>query len=96
MSKIDKRIQKWKNSKQETRKEEIEPVLNYYFPNMWTYGAGTGSHNYKITHPKLKGIQGFGPDGDLTIPTIGGQKIKHFYLKNLVKAIEIISKEKES
>lgn len=96
MSKIEKTLQKWKNSKQEVRKEEIEPVLNNYFPNMWTYGGSTGSHIYKITHPRLAGISGYGPNGEFTIPVTGGQRIKHWYIKKLLKAIEIITEGNET
>ncbi|MCX8055825.1 MAG: hypothetical protein N3A67_09210 [Ignavibacteria bacterium] len=91
MTKIEKKLQKWKNSKQEVRKEEIEPVLNKYFPNMWTYGSSRGSHIYKVSHPKLIGFLDYGPNGEFTIPTTGGQRIKHWYLKKLLKAIEIIT-----
>ncbi len=93
MPNVSKKIQKWRNSKQEVRREEIESVLEHYFPGMWSFGSKTGSHVYKITHPKLKGVPGYGVDGDFSIPTTGGQRIKHWYLKKLIQAIDIVSEE---
>lgn len=95
MPKIEKKLLKWGNSKQEVQKEELFSVLNYYFPEMWTYGGGTGSHVFKISHPKLKGLSGYGLDGDFVIPVTGGQRVKHFWLKKLLKTIELITEEQK-
>jgi len=93
MSKIEKRIQKWRNIKQPIPKDDVFSILNAYFPGSWSYGGKTGSHIFKVSHPLLKGDPDFGKDGDFTICTIGGQKIKPVYIKLLLKAIDII-KEK--
>lgn len=95
MSRIEKTLKRWKNSRQEVRTEELFPVLNLFFPDMWSYGSKTGSHVIKVTHPSLKGLPGYGPDGDFTIPTVGGQKVKNFYLKDIIDAVNIISHEEQ-
>lgn len=94
MPKIEKKLQKWRNSRQDVPKEELISVLNYYFPDMWTYGGKTGSHIYKISHPKLKGLLEYGLDGEFVIPVSGGQRVKHFYLKKLIKTIELVEEQK--
>ncbi len=93
MHKIEKKLQKWRNSKQDVPKEELYSVLNHFFPEMWTYGGRTGSHIFKITHPQLKGLPEYGIDGDFIVPVSGGQRVKYFYLKKLIKTIELITKE---
>ena len=66
----------------------------------------SGSH-CTYTHPKLsetyaqlKGVdvdddlkKRFGPEGLLTVPIRGGQKVAGVYLRNILAAIEIISRE---
>jgi hypothetical protein len=91
MDKVEKTLQRWRNSKQEVRVEELFPVLNRFFPDSWDYGGQRGSHVIKVTHPLLKGIPGYGPDGDFCVPTRGGQKVVFFYLKLVLKSIELIS-----
>ncbi len=90
MSRIEKRLIKWKNPafRQEVPKNEIESILDKYFPAEWTYGETRGSHNYKITADRLKGHPLCGVDGDFIIPVKGGQKIKPVYIKQLVKIID--------
>ncbi len=92
MSRIEKRISKWKNHqfKQDVPVDDLFSVLDYFFPGSYKYGETRGSHIIKVWHECLKGVPGFGPDGDFTIPTKGGKKVKHFYLKDLVKAIDIV------
>ncbi len=92
MSRIEKRIEKWRNPrfKQKVPVNDIFSVLDFYFPDKWTYGNTRGSHIIRVWHEALIGQDGFGPDGDFTISTVGGNKVKHFYLKTLVKAIDII------
>jgi len=88
MSKLEKRIESWRNSKQNVTKEEIEPILDKYFSG-WIKKGGS-SHEYKLHHKKLIDIPPYGPGGHLTIPVTGGQSIKYIYIKNLLKAIDII------
>ncbi len=92
MSRIEKRIKKWKNPsfKQEVPVKEVIAVLNHFFPNSFSYGETRGSHIIKVWHKCLENIPDYGLEGDFIIPTTGGNKVKHFYLKTLVKSIEII------
>lgn len=90
MSRLGKRIEKWRNPafRQDVPKNEIESILDKYFPGEWTYGEAGGSHNYKITSAKFKGHPNFGPGGDFIIPVKGGQKIKPVYIKQLISIID--------
>jgi len=87
MGDIEKRIEKWRSSKQPVSKKDLEPVLNYYFPG-WKSGKGT-SHLYKLYHEKLINNTDYFY-GHFTIPVTGGNKVKYIYIKQLIKAIEII------
>ena len=95
MSRIEKRIQKWRNPafKQNVPKEDLYSVLDYYFEGKWSYGGQRGSHIFKISHPLLKGLPEYGPDGDLTIPVSKGRTVKFFYLRKLIKVIDFITEE---
>jgi hypothetical protein len=93
MSRIEKRLEKWRNpnNKQEVPKDDLESVLNHFFPEMWN-SSKTGSHNYQIKHPMFKKYPDiYSYEGVLTIPTKGGQKIKHYYIKSLLQAIDLIT-----
>ncbi len=92
MSRIEKRIRKWRNPsfRQDVPLEDIFTVLNTFFPDSYEFGGKRGSHIITVWHDCLKGESNFGIDGDFTIPTTGGKKIKHFYLKKLIEAIDII------
>lgn len=102
MSRIEKRLEKFCNpaSKQDIPREDLDSILNYYFPGLWSFGDTRGSHNFRIYHPKFKDYpEVYGAEGMLTIPTSGGKKVKFFYLRMLCKAIELIKEnegEKES
>lgn len=91
MSRIQKRLQSWRNSKQPVPVNELYSVLDYYFPGM--YRSGKGSHGIVIAHPRLSGHPHFAPVGELTIPISGGQQVKHFYIKRLLLAIDIVTGE---
>ncbi|MCR4416207.1 MAG: hypothetical protein WHV63_03120 [Ignavibacteria bacterium] len=98
MSKIEKLLKKLCNPayKQNVRKEELESILNYFFPNSWTFGEISGSHNYRIYHPFFKERPSvFGPEGFMTIPVSKGQFIKHFYIKKLCDVIKQIEELKQ-
>ena len=98
MSRIEKRLEKFcnPNAKQDILRDDLNSILNHYFPGQWTFGETRGSHNYRVYHPRFKEFPDeYGSEGVLTIPTTGGTKIKFFYLKKLCKAIDLI-KEEES
>ena len=94
--KIEKILQKWKNSRQEADITEVEKVLDEFFPDDWEYTGQRGSHGLVVKSSLFKGIGGFNRDlGCLIIPTIQGRRVNHFYLKDILKAIELI-KENEN
>jgi hypothetical protein len=93
MSRIEKRLEKFCNpaSKQDIPREDLDSILNHFFPDQWSFGDTRGSHNYRVFHPKFKEFpEDYGQEGMLLIPTKHGQKIRHQYLKDLCKAIERI------
>jgi hypothetical protein len=97
MSRIKKRLEKFCNpdSKQDIPRDDLDSILDHYFPGLWTFGATRGSHNYRIFHPIFKQFPvEYGQEGILTIPTTGGKKVKFFYLKKLCNAIELIEEHK--
>lgn len=97
MSRIKKRIEKWRNPrfKQTVPINDLIAVLDYYFPNSYEIGGRRGSHIIRIQHDLLKGNSDFGPEGVFTIPTTGGKHVKHFYLKELTKIIDLIYGDEE-
>lgn len=88
MARIQKRIESWKSSKQPVPTEEVLSVANHFFDSVET-GKTRGSHHIRITDDMLIGHPSCGPEGDFTIPVSGGQRVKHFYLKNLIELIKI-------
>lgn len=95
MSKVEKRVEKWRTGKQPVPKDSLESVLNHYFPGCWSKSGKGGSHIFKISHPVIAQMADSNLYGDLTIPVSGGQKVKPIYLKKLLKAIDLL-KEQES
>ncbi len=93
MSKVEKRVEKWRTGKQPVPKDDLESVLNHYFPNYWNRSEKSGSHIFKISHPVIAQMVESNLDGDLTIPVSGGQKVKPVYLKKLVKAIDLLNQQ---
>jgi len=85
MSKIQKTIEKWKDGKQPVPKEKVIAVLEAYFPH--NYEIKGGSH-IVVRHPELKGLPGYGAEGEFTVVIQGGQKVGPLYLKRLVRVIE--------
>ena len=86
MSTIKKVLGKWKTVKQSVPKEQVIAVLKKYFPGK--YKLKGGSHII-VRHPSLRGLPGFA-EGRFLIVVEGGQKVKRWYLKNLVMAIEYL------
>lgn len=87
MTKIEKKIEKWKGAKQPVPKDEVIAVVKRYFPDSYEYKSGS---HILVRHPMLKGIDGFGSRGEFVIAIKGGQKVKPVYLKTLVEAIEYL------
>ncbi|MBU0712650.1 hypothetical protein KKA87_12150 [bacterium] len=91
MSKVEKRVEKWRTGKQPVPKDSLESILNHYFSGYWSQSGKGGSHIFKISHPVIAQMVDSNSDGDLTIPVSGGQKVKPFYLKKIVRAIDLLN-----
>jgi hypothetical protein len=86
MSKLEKKLEKWKDARQPVPVSEVDPVIKRFFPNVRIMEGS--SHRYMIAHSMLKGNQDFAPNGTLLIPVKGNQ-IKGKYIQQLVKAIAL-------
>ncbi len=86
MSKVEKRLEKWKETKQPVPVSEVEPVIKRFFPDVRILGGS--SHRYMIRHSALKEDKDFAPNGTLLIP-VKGNKILGIYIQQLVKAIAL-------
>jgi len=94
MAKIQKKLEKWlENTPTEVPVNEVEAVLTRFFPGQ--YERKAGSH-IVVRDPRLKGLPDYGPSGDFTIPVKRGQKVKGYYLKDLVKTIKFLKELEES
>ncbi|MDX2130239.1 MAG: hypothetical protein SFU91_14490 [Chloroherpetonaceae bacterium] len=89
MSKVEKTLEKWKNSNQPVPTNEVKSVLFRFFPDT-KIREGT-SHRYIISHPALKQNPHFAPKGTFLIP-VKGNKVKPFYIKQILIAIELYRK----
>lgn len=93
MSKLEKKLEKWKTTKQPVPINEVEPVIKQVFPNVRILEGS--SHRYMISHPALREDKNFAPNGTLLIPVKGNQ-IKGKYIQQLVKAIALCRNEQTS
>ncbi len=89
MSKISKILKKWNAKPTEVSRDEVIRILESF---EFDIEFKKGSHII-VSHPKLKSRQGFGSLGEFTVPTKNGRTVKGFYLKNILKAIDIITEE---
>ncbi len=97
MSRDQKIVKKWrnsKNSKQPVELSEVEIVLYGMLSDFLIDKETTGSHLYKLKHPEFNRIGGATNDGIITIPT-HNKKVKRIYVEKLLKVIEILE-EKEN
>lgn len=91
-----------KNIPPETPKEDVERVVECYFPGLFRYQEGT-SHWLSITDPMLAKAQAAGYDtgttnGRIQLAHKHGRTVKKVYVSNLVTAInlkEAIEKAKQ-
>jgi len=90
VTKKEKALKKWKESIQPlTPRQDVETMGRRYGFRIENL---PGSH-MRFFHDALKGEEGFTDLGFVEIPSVGGQKVKKEYIKNLIKAIEIIENE---
>ncbi len=93
MSKQEKRFIEWKNNPpKEARVNEVISVINAYIGKAYWKWGSKGSH-ITVRHEKLKGLKDYGQEGEFGIAVKGGQKVKGYYIKDLIKAIDIITEE---
>jgi hypothetical protein len=91
MSTRKKTLEKWKhNTPREEVRDTVIAIIDYYFNGKYTQNA-TSHITIKDKRLVEQGITGTA--GILVIPISGGQKVKGFYLKKLVHAIEILNDE---
>jgi predicted RNA binding protein YcfA (HicA-like mRNA interferase family) len=89
MGKREKLLEKWRNNTpKDEPKEKVFGVLEHYgFEKV----GGAGSHTVWY-HPALENASH--PDinqfGEISVPIKGGQRVKQFYLKTVIVAIDII------
>ncbi len=89
----EKIYNKWTlNRPKEAKIREVKTVLNAYFPDQW--GCKGGSH-IVVRNEILKKVPDFQPYGEFTIPVKHGKRVKGFYLKTILKAIEILKEFEE-
>jgi len=86
MSKIQKVLERWKTIGQPAPRKQVENVLERYFPGR--YKVSRGSH-IVVRHPGLRGLPQFA-EGRFTVAIRKGQKVKPFYLRDIVRAIEYL------
>ncbi len=67
--------------------QEVKTVLDAYFPGLWEQKSGS---HIVVRHESLKKDRTFGPNGEFTVAVKGGQRVKGFYLRTILRAIEII------
>ena len=89
-------LERWReNVPPETPKEDVERVVEFYFPGMFRYQEGT-SHWLSITDPMLAKADAAGYDtgttkgsGRIQLAHKHGRTVKKVYVSNLVTAINL-------
>ena len=88
MSKAEKTLEKWlDNTPKEEPIDKVEAFIKRHFPDQ--HNQDSSSH-IVITDELLKGIPGFGPMGDFSVPVKGGQKVKGYYLRMLAETVRLL------
>lgn len=88
MSRAEKLLKRWRDNP--PREEIAETVFNVLKRYGFTERKGSGSSHRVYEHPALADFpELYGADPHLTVPVKGGQKVKGFYLKEIVAAITL-------
>jgi len=88
MAKVDKLLEKWlNNTPKDEPKDKVLAIIERFFPSQ--YEQKSGSHII-IQDDLLKNIPEYGPIGEFGVVVSGGQKVKGYYLKRLVKIINLL------
>ncbi len=89
MGKGQKLLDQWAdNPPKEARVQDVETFLNTYFPDMWDQKK---SSHIVVRCEALKAFPNYQPYGELSVPVKGGQKVKGFYIKKLIKAVQLLT-----
>ena len=85
MGKAQKLFDKWsENIPKEVRIQEVKTLLNTYFEDQWDHD---GTSHIVVRCEKLKTLPDYKPFGEISVPVKGGQKVKGYYIRTLIKAI---------
>ena len=80
-------IEKWLNATPSDESADVvERALVTYFGSE-SVKKTSGSHQFRIKHPALADLPGFGIGGYLSIPVTGGKRVKGYYLKRIAQAV---------
>lgn len=86
----DRIVERWLNTTpSEESADVVERVLVAHFGSE-SVKKTSGSHQYRIKHPALADLPGFGVGGYLSIPVTGGKRVKGYYLKRIAQAIQTL------
>ncbi|MBW1940927.1 MAG: hypothetical protein JRG68_08235 [Deltaproteobacteria bacterium] len=89
MGKAQKLFEHWiDNVPREVRVQDVKTFLNYYFPDMWDHQR---SSHIVVRCETLKAFPDYHPYGEISVPVKGGQKVKGFYIKALLKAVSLLT-----
>ncbi|MFH1983939.1 MAG: hypothetical protein ABIL58_19030 [Pseudomonadota bacterium] len=93
MAKVDKTLEKWRqNTPTDVPVDKAIGIIERFFPGQFQQNR---TSHIVVQDDRLKGIYGYGPDGDFTVPVSGGQKVKGKYLKRLAETIKYLSELEE-
>ncbi|MDM8548713.1 hypothetical protein QUF72_01495 [Desulfobacterales bacterium HSG2] len=71
----------------EVLRNQLIAVLEKYFPGQYTWRGGS---HIVVQDDNLKGLEDYGSEGDFSIPVKSGKKVKRYYIKRLVKTIDLL------
>lgn len=91
MSKIEKILDHWKRRPSEERLDVVLSVLEHFG---FKVEFKRGSH-ILVRHPRLVGRTEYDQSGGFSFPGKGGQRVRGLYLKDILKAINIIREEEQ-
>lgn len=88
MGKAQKLFAQWSvNNPKEVHVNDVKTFLNAYFKNMWNQ---KGSSHMVVRCEALKVFSGYKPYGEISVPVKGGTKVKGVYIKELIKAVQLL------
>lgn len=88
MGKAEKLYRKWsEHIPREAHLQEVTTFLDTYFPGMWKQKL---SSHIVVRCSRLAVLADYRPYGEITVPVKGGQRVKGFYIGNLLRAIRVL------